>query len=235
MSFSRQEATVTESPVTGGWGRSNQKIRTRRALIDAAIKLARTGKSPTIAEVAEEALVSVPTAYRYFSSPQQLWLEVSMPAEIRDPELSASLAQVPDDDVAGRLEAIVKVAGWPQFDDEVLWRNVVQATLERWFAQANLPEDQRVPVRGDRRMRWIREALKPLQEQMSEEALQRLTMGIALTLGTEALITLRDVCHLDPEEAKQIELWACLALLKVALVEDRQSRTPSGKVKRAVG
>jgi AcrR family transcriptional regulator len=233
MDLSRQEANVTDSA-----GRSKQKMRTRRALIDAALKLAREGKSPTMAEVAEEALVSVPTAYRYFSSPQQLWLEVSMFASVRagdDP--GDALAQVSDHDVPRRLEAMVKTVGWPQFDDEAMWRNVVQATLERWFSQAGLPEDERVPIRGEARMRWITEALKPLQGQMSDETLRRLTVGVALTLGTEALITLRDVCHLDPEEAKQMEMWATLALLKAALQEDHQpadgKRGSGGKGKSA--
>jgi AcrR family transcriptional regulator len=218
MTLSRQEEEFTTSG-----GRANQKIRTRRALIDAAIKLAQEGKSPTMAEVAEAALVSVPTAYRYFSDPQQLWLEVALHTGIPpEPDTTEAFAALADDDVGGRVETTIKTVGWQMFDDESLWRNVVQATLQRWFAQAGLPEEQREPVRSERRMQWVTKALEPLRGRISDETLRRLTMALALTFGTEALITLRDTCHLDPDEAKQTMLWAAEALLKAALDEAGQ-------------
>jgi AcrR family transcriptional regulator len=213
MNLSRQEDEITNSG-----GRANQKIRTRRALVDAAIRLAREGKSPTMAEVAEAALVSVPTAYRYFSDPKELWLEVALhsgvPAQADSAQAFAHLA---DDDVAGRVETAIKTVGWRMFDDEAVWRNVVQATLHRWFAQAAMPEDQRMPVRSERRMQWITTALEPLKGQIPDDTLRRLTMALALTFGTEALITLRDVCHLEPDEAQQTMLWAARAMLTAAI------------------
>lgn len=53
-------------------GRANQKRRTRQALIEAALAMREKGLDPTFAEVAEEALVSRATAYRYFSSVEAL-------------------------------------------------------------------------------------------------------------------------------------------------------------------
>ena len=47
-------------------GRVNQKMRTRRALIEAARELVRQGERPTVAKAAKLALVSDATAYRYF-------------------------------------------------------------------------------------------------------------------------------------------------------------------------
>src|SRR5438045_3173451 len=52
--------------------RANQKRRTRQALIDAAVALRNEGRDPGFAEVAERALVSRATAYRYFASVQAL-------------------------------------------------------------------------------------------------------------------------------------------------------------------
>src|SRR5580700_2554024 len=49
-----------------GAGRANQKMRTRRAIIDACRELVRTGAEVTMPEVARLALVSEATAYRYF-------------------------------------------------------------------------------------------------------------------------------------------------------------------------
>ena len=58
-------------------GRANQKRRTRQALIDAAFALRDEGHNPTFAEVAERALVSRATAYRYFSSVEALISETA--------------------------------------------------------------------------------------------------------------------------------------------------------------
>ena len=49
-------------------GRPNQRRRTRKDLLDAATRLMRQGRKPSLEEVAEEALVSRATAYRYFAS-----------------------------------------------------------------------------------------------------------------------------------------------------------------------
>ena len=47
-------------------GRVNQKARTRMAIVGAARELIRTGQPVTMPAVAQAALVSEPTAYRYF-------------------------------------------------------------------------------------------------------------------------------------------------------------------------
>ena len=70
-------------------GRSRQKLRTRRALIEAAGALIREGRTVTIAEAAEAAEVSLATAYRYFSSPQELLQETRL--LIRTPDVTADL------------------------------------------------------------------------------------------------------------------------------------------------
>ena len=53
-------------------GRVNQKMRTRQSLADAAVKLAKSGRRPTLPEIAAAAKVSRATAYRYFSSSDAL-------------------------------------------------------------------------------------------------------------------------------------------------------------------
>src|SRR5271167_3548396 len=50
----------------GTMGRANQKLRTRTAIVQAATELSRTGREVTMPEIAEAALVSEATAYRYF-------------------------------------------------------------------------------------------------------------------------------------------------------------------------
>src|SRR4029450_5052117 len=50
----------------GQTARANQKRRTRKDLLQAASRLMKQGRKPSIDEIAEEALVSRATAYRYF-------------------------------------------------------------------------------------------------------------------------------------------------------------------------
>ena len=52
--------------VVEGKGRSNQKARTERAIVEACVELIRRCKPVTMPEVAKVAMVSEATAYRYF-------------------------------------------------------------------------------------------------------------------------------------------------------------------------
>lgn len=174
----------------------------------------REGRSPSIPEVAEEALVSVPTAYRYFSTPQQLWAEVTV--NLAEPDPNEVFSDVGEDDAEARVEALVDAVSGMQLEDEALWRNVVRVSLERWFEQAKLPEPKRVPVRGERRQHWIEHALKPVAEQFDESSFRRLSTALALAFGVEAMITLRDGCGLDANEAKETMLWTARAVVAAA-------------------
>ena len=60
------------APAPAAAGRVNQKRRTRRALLEAAMSLYEQGVDPTFGQVAERAMVSRATAYRYFSSVEAL-------------------------------------------------------------------------------------------------------------------------------------------------------------------
>ena len=52
--------------------RVQQKGRTRRALLEAAVQLVTSGAQPTVAQVADAAAVSRRTAYRYFPTQEQM-------------------------------------------------------------------------------------------------------------------------------------------------------------------
>ena len=63
-------------------GRPNQRRRTRKDLLQAASRLMKQGHQPSLEEIAEEALVSRATAYRYFPSVEALLLEASFDVAI---------------------------------------------------------------------------------------------------------------------------------------------------------
>jgi AcrR family transcriptional regulator len=190
--------------------RTNQKQRTRQALVDAAKALAANGRPLTIADVAEAAQVSVATAYRYFSSPNDLVLEAATP---RVPQIMADLP----DDPADRIDEVVRRLAEIQFGDEALWRAILRADLERWAQQAVLDPEARVPTRGSNRLDIVQEALAPLAVKLPPQLHRRLIMATMLVCGMEALVAARDACGLERDEAIKVMRWAAQALLQVAL------------------
>ncbi|MEU1406388.1 TetR/AcrR family transcriptional regulator [Streptomyces sp. NPDC005728] len=203
-----------------GDGRRNQKLRTRRALIDAAVTLLREGRTVTIADAAEAAQVSTATAYRYFSSPPELLQEAQ--TLLRTPDVLADLPSDP----AQRLDTLVSRVADMQFGDEAMWRALLRASMERWLQQAEKGGEQgdEMPIRNRTRLDLTRTALEPLAGTLPPAEHRRLTMALMLVYGVETLVTTRDACGLDPEEAKGVMRWAAGALLETALRESGSVR-----------
>jgi AcrR family transcriptional regulator len=217
MALSRQEATPTN-------GRSNQKERTRRALLEAALELVREGRSPSMPDAADRALVSVATAYRYFSSAEELWFEASLAAAALEPALSEIQAAVEGsgDDPAARVETLIRTLEFRMLDDQVPFRRLAKAALEQWFSQAEAPEADRRPVRAGRRNRQIAIALQPLRGTLADADVDRLARALGLVIGTEAMTALIDGVGLEVADAKDTLLDAGRWMLAGALAEMHQ-------------
>ena len=84
-------------------GRPNQKRRTRKDLLQAAARLMKQGRKPDLEEIAEEALVSRATAYRYFPGVEALLVEAAL--DVAVPEPHEVLRDAPADDPVARLRA----------------------------------------------------------------------------------------------------------------------------------
>lgn len=210
--------------------RENQKHRTRLALIDAAAAIARGGATFSVADVAEAAMVSTATAYRYFPNPQSLWVELAI-READTIDVDALLENA-GADPTDRVDALVSMAADIQLGDEALWRALLRAILERWSEQATDTETERVPIRGDRRITMIRRALAPFEGELPPALLRRLTMGVVLVCGVEAMVTTRDACQLDPDEAKEVMRWSAQALIRSALAEAGDRHPPDAPAER---
>ena len=52
-----------------------RELRTRKGLLEAAARLIRQGRKPSMEEVAQEALVSRATAYRHFANVESILAE----------------------------------------------------------------------------------------------------------------------------------------------------------------
>jgi AcrR family transcriptional regulator len=172
-------------------------------------------------DAADRALVSNATAYRYFASADELWLEASMAAADFGPMLDEAdtLMERAGDDLQARLEAAVRSIGWRMLDDQVPFRLVAKSALERWFAQADARPEDRVPVREGRRNRASRKVVEPLVGRLDDRDLDRLTAALGLLLGTDAMLALTDGVGLSADEAKTVLVDAGRWLLAGALAD----------------
>lgn len=191
--------------------RVNQKRRTRAALVEAAQRLLDRGQTPTVAEVADEALVSRATAYRYFPSHEHLLIELVLERSIdeinRKVETSAGSG-----DAAARLEGLVSAIQEEIAANEAGFRSLLRQSI----AQPRSDEPTVASIRGKRRLQWIEHALDPIAAELDDRTLRRLTSALALCVGAEAFVVLRDLCGLGPSEAEEALRWAALAMLASA-------------------
>jgi AcrR family transcriptional regulator len=215
MTLSRQEG----SPASGS--RANQKARTRTALVRAAIDLVRAGRSPSMQEAADRALVSVATAYRYFASADDLWWEAAAELLEHEPALAAASERIEEagDDPAARLEAALRSLGFHMIDDQTPFRRMAKNALDQWFRQTDTSEQERVPVREGRRKDIVRTVVAPLRGHLAEDDVERIAHALTLVIGVESMIALTDGAGLDRAEAKQALLDAGRWLLAGALAE----------------
>ena len=173
------------------------------------------GRTPTVAEVADAALVSRRTAYRYFPSAEQLLADAALDA--LDSVVSSTITA---SDPAERVDALVAQLNEHTRTQEHLLRTILRATLDA-------RQDAGGPLRGFRRMGWIERAIAPLGEQLDADAVRRLAAALALTVGLEARLSLVDVAGLDDERADQVSRWAANALVQAALAApDEVGRPP---------
>lgn len=191
-------------------GRPNQRRRTRKDLLDAASRLMRQGRKPSLEEVAEEALVSRATAYRYFPSVETLLLEASLDVAI--PAAEEVLQGAPASDPVARVERVDAAFDQMMSANEAGLRMMLVQSLQRGLAQ----ESDRLPKRQNRRSPLIEAALAPCKREFKPAHLQMLSRALALVIGTEAMVVFKDVLQVSEAEARKVRRWAIRALVEAA-------------------
>lgn len=202
--------------------RANQKQRTRGAIVDAAVQLVRDGATPTVAQAAEAAGVSRATAYRYFPTPEDLLIEVATVTPAMQP-VEAVLAELGDDaDPETRFLRVQETFNAVVVQEEAQMRTALRAYLDNWLARR-----QRGPeLREGRRMRWLDRVLAPARGALSAKQRRRLECALALTLGMDGMVVMKDVCRLKDDEARDVLRWAGLVLLRAGLAEAGMRAAP---------
>ena len=188
--------------------RTRQKLRTRRALLEAARQMIREGLSPSVPEVAERALVSRATAYRYFPSRDAILEEVEL--DLQSPnEESVFGGDVPD----SAEERVSRVrAAFHDFSvrHEAAYRVFLRNWHDRW-----LRHDATKPrvTRGARRAVVLEKALEPLAAEVEPRDLERLKIALSVLIGMESVLVLEDILGLDRDEGEEAMDWAARTLI----------------------
>jgi AcrR family transcriptional regulator len=192
--------------------RVNQKRRTRAELLRAARGLVEGGnQNPSIGDVADHAAISRATAYRYFSSADELIREAVLDG-VAD-RIMVPPANGGDglDVVEARLDRLVSDVFNMVVENEGVFRALLGASASQ------SPHAHR----GGRRLNWLREALSPLKAEIPAKEFEQLVNALALVTGIEALVVVRDVCELDNKQGERLLRWTAKSLLAQAVASHR--------------
>ena len=192
-------------------GRANQKRRTCQALLDAALVLSEAGQQPTLQDVAAHAGVSRATAYRYFPSIDALIHE----AYFGRAAVPLENFVAPGADPAQAAGRAAEVMNGLLLANEHGLHVVERAFMQIWLDNTS---DER-PARMARRMNYIDPIIASLSGRLDEAAKSRLRVALSMTMGTEAVLAMRDVAGASGEQAVAASAWAARALIHAALEE----------------
>jgi AcrR family transcriptional regulator len=191
-------------------GRSNQKYRTRRALLAAARKLMKRKAVVTVAATADAAMISKATAYRYFATAEALMREALLDGDWSTPEEVVGEAT----DVVERVRRVHRYLFSFTRKNESAHRLFLAKALEAWVAEGGKPKGQ---LRGARRLPMFEFALEPAREKLQPAAFSQLLNSLSAASGIESYIALKDVCGLDDAAADAISWSSVEAILLRAL------------------
>ena len=197
--------------------RGNQKRRTRKDLLQAASLLMKQGRKPTIDEVAEAALVSRATAYRYFPGVEALLVEASL--DVAVPEAQELFRADSSADPIARLQRVDEALHDVILANEASFRMMLIHALQR---RVNHENGEELPIRQNRRTALIEAALEPARTQFTPASRDTLAKALALIIGTEGMVVVKDVLQLHDAEARKVKRWAIRALIEAAKRPDRR-------------
>ncbi|MFG2877401.1 TetR/AcrR family transcriptional regulator [Streptomyces sp. NPDC048337] len=207
---------TSDDPVRRG-GREAQRRRTRKAIVEAAVRLSAGGATPSIDEIAAAADVSRRTVYAYFPSLDHLLIDATAGA-LNEPPVEEALNDPSiADDPAARVDALIRTLLKYSPQSLPLGRRLIRLTVDPPVASGT--EEPTGPRRGPRRIEWLEQACEPLRDTLGQEAYQRLISALTIVVGWEAQIALRDVRGLGPEAEEEAITWAARALVEAAIRE----------------
>ena len=191
-------------------GRVAQRNRTRKAIVDATMRLMAAGQTPSIADVVQAAEVSRRTIYLYFPTLEQLLLDATLGALSQntiDPVVGASTSG----DAITRIEHLSRAVNALSAKTMRLGRSLIRLTVEGEKRRSGSPR------RGYRRIEWIEQSLESACHSLTRKEFDRLVSALSVLMGWEPLIVLKDLRGLEPKEAEDVLAFAARAVVDAAL------------------
>lgn len=191
-----------------GHGRPNQRLRTRKDLLEAAARVSSEGRQFTLEEVAEAAKVSRATAYRYFPNIEALLSEAS--AHVAFPVAESLFDGMEKSGPVERLKHLDEATAAMISANEPALRVMIATAVRQALAH------EEIPARQNRRSPMIEAALAPYRTDFKPQSFDRLAKALALVIGTESMLVFKDVLRLTDVEAADIRQWVIEALVERA-------------------
>lgn len=177
------------------------------------MRLARRGRTPSVAEVAEMAGVSRATAYRYF--PSRSAVIAAVVAESLGPVRS----YMPQAREGGERVRELFSQTFPRFKEfEPHMRAALQLSLEHESLERVGSLEEPRYRRGFRRD-LLRRAAGPLRERLGRGPFEQLLKALSILYGIEPHVVLKDIWDATDREVEKITRWMVDALIAAALRE----------------
>ncbi len=156
-----------------------------------------------MADAAQAAGISRATAYRYFPTQEMLLAEVALFAA-GGPLVPVKREDESIPDAIGHL--VRRVGNWTYANEQPL-RTILRLSLD--------------PATGVRRpghrVEWIGDALAPAKGRMDAATYNRLSNALALLLGIDPIVVMKDIVGASREEALDALEWTAHTVVEAAL------------------
>lgn len=183
--------------------RHNQKERTRRAVIAAAREILSTSTPLTMELVAERALISRATVYRYFPNLDALMLEIELDGLM--PTIEQFKSKYGENfDIRNVIDGVFEFYS----ENEENFRRFLGATLIAGGDSSKSLKGEANRYRSVRRTELIEAALEGTAFDKADIKAQ-----LGVVLGPELFISCVDACRLSHEDGRQIIHDICEAIL----------------------
>jgi AcrR family transcriptional regulator len=203
------------------------RARTRRLMLETAIELMQAGETPSVSDVAEAAMVSRATAYRYFPS------QADLVHAVVDVALGPILSwESEEKDAAARVENLLDESMPRILEFEATFKAALKLSLEQW-ANQQAGESDEPPFKRGHRVDLLQKAIAPLKRTLPKKQFQRLAMALSLTYGLEVLIVLKDLWGAEFDEVRDVAQWAARALVRAAVSDAALKRKQLEKARAA--
>ncbi|WP_370477489.1 TetR/AcrR family transcriptional regulator [Tamlana flava] len=186
-------------------GRSEQKQKTRRKILDSAKELLQKGEKMSLENVAEASKISRATIYRYFSNIDILCSEAGLDIFTHSTETIFQESK--------HLPIIERILYIQNYFNDLAINN---EPAFRKYLSIYLDEDvslKKESLRGSRRTAALKLALIPYKSDLDISVYNYLINVSTSLMGIEPIITTKDVCHLNNEDAKESLAWGLKIIL----------------------